>query len=287
MSIIPDLDLGPVCFESPTPLNITVAAVIILGTVVSYVPQYVAIVRKKSSEGLNTLMLTIALAGSFLTATNSGILKWNLVSCCQNLGVGECVLNNLATEQLVSALLCVLILYIIFLRYFPMHPSVTQTREKRVRERLIAWILFIVTDVIGIFIAVLAGVLYYNVNLSPNILSHYAETLGYLSALGILIQWSPQIWTTWKLQSAGCLSLVMLCIQMPGALLVVFFQGILNHAHFTTWAPYILGAIQQTILIVMIIIFYLRDKRRLKTDPTNYHNSAEAQPLIVTKSDSE
>jgi len=47
----------------------------------------------------------------------------------------------------------------------------------------------------------------------------------------------------------------MLLLQMPGAVLVVYFQGVVNHGDWTTWVPYVAQAIQQTILIALSIAF--------------------------------
>jgi len=52
----------------------------------------------------------------------------------------------------------------------------------------------------------------------------------------------------------------MLMIQIPGALLVIIFQGLLNHADITTWGPYLISGIQQMILVVMCIIFRQKTK---------------------------
>jgi len=72
----------------------------------------------------------------------------------------------------------------------------------------------------------------------------------------------------------------MLMIQIPGALLVIIFQGLLNHADITTvcccfrsqvlfdflidnfsqWGPYLISGTQQMILVVMCIIFRQKTK---------------------------
>jgi len=133
--------------------------------------------------------------------------------------------------------------------------------------------IFFAINIAGISLSVLGGVLYYNIELSSTTLSDYAETLGMISSIGMILQWAPQIFTTVKNKSAGNLSLLMLCIQMPGALLVVFFQGFLNHAHYTTWFPYTFSALQMMILIILILVFWIRDKKRKAP-------STEFEPLI-------
>jgi len=64
----------------------------------------------------------------------------------------------------------------------------------------------------------------------------------------------------------------MLALQMPGAIVVSFYQGVLNHADFSTWAPYVLTAIQQAILIVMLVVFMIRDRRKRNRTASGYVN---------------
>jgi len=73
-----------------------------------------------------------------------------------------------------------------------------------------------------------------------------------------------QIYTTWQLGHEGSLSMVMLWLQMPGNLLVIFFQGILNRSDISTWAPYFFQFIQQIVLLAMCYFFKL--KRAIATD---------------------
>jgi len=251
----------PICYTSPSTANLIVALVLVIGIISSYFPQYISIVRRKSSDGLDIIMLSISLLSAYFTASNSGILKWPLVTCCQDLRFGECVLNNLATEQLIASLICVFVLFSLYLAYFRVEPTEKETRGSRLRLKKIHWAVFLASNFVGLFVSILAGILYYNLNFSSTVLSRYANVLGVMSGVGVVFQWGPQIITTWRMQDPGCLSLGMLCLQMPGALLVAFFQGVLNHASWTTWVPYIVGAAQQTVLIVMIAFFWF--KRRL------------------------
>jgi hypothetical protein len=50
----------------------------------------------------------------------------------------------------------------------------------------------------------------------------------------------------------------MLWLQMPGNLLVIFFQGILNRSDISTWAPYAFQFIQQIGLLVLCYIFKIK-----------------------------
>lgn len=90
-----------------------------------------------------------------------------------------------------------------------------------------------------------------------------AQWIGFLLGLAgtacVIVQWTPQIWTTWKLKAVGSLSLLMLLIQLPGTLIVIYFQGFVNSAHWSTVLPYIVTAIQFFILIALCLFFLARD----------------------------
>jgi len=263
------------CYFEPSVVNIVVAVFLILGTMCSYIPQYIAIVKAKSSDGINFIMLAIAVTSGFLTAINSGILKWEYVVCCLDLSSSQCIKNNLATEQLISALLCSLVLYILFVVYFRTQPYYHETLESRIRGKRVSIIVFITAIVLSIILAIVCGVLYYDVHLRGTILASIAQALGIISSILMIVQWAPQIYTTYKMRSPGNLSVLMLLLQMPGALLVMFFQAILNSADVTTWAPYAFLFVEQLILVVMCSIFNIQEKRN------NNQQSSEKQRLLV------
>jgi len=276
--------LEPDCYASPSTANLIVALVLVIGIICSYFPQYISIVRRKSSDGLDIIMLSIALLSAFFTASNSGILKWPLVTCCKDLSFGECVLNNLATEQLIASLLCVFVLFCLYLKYFRVEPTENESRGARLKLKKIHIAVFLATIFVGLFVSILAGILYYNLNFSSKVLSQYANVLGIMSGICVVFQWGPQIITTWRMQDPGCLSLGMLCLQMPGALLVAFFQGVLNHASWTTWVPYLVGALNQLVLICMIVFFWIRKriaKKRLSDKPLSELDPLLAEPKPV------
>jgi len=262
------------CYFEPSVVNIVVAVFLILGTMCSYIPQYVAIVKAKSSDGINFIMLAIAVTSGFLTAINSGILKWESAVCCLDLSTSQCIKNNLATEQLISALLCSLVLYTLFVVYYRTTPFYDETLQSRVRGKWITIIVFITIIVLSIILAIICGVLYYDIHLRGTVLANIAQALGIISSILMIVQWAPQIYTTYKMRSPGNLSILMLLLQMPGALLVMFFQAILNSADVTTWAPYAFLFVEQLILVVMCSIFNIQNRSK------NQQNS-EKQRLLV------
>jgi uncharacterized protein with PQ loop repeat len=54
----------------------------------------------------------------------------------------------------------------------------------------------------------------------------FGAALGGVSSITSILMWLPQIVYTIRNRDGGSLSLVMLCIQMPGNLAAVYFQGL-------------------------------------------------------------
>ena len=52
---------------------------------------------------------------------------------------------------------------------------------------------------------------------APQYLQSFANTLGILSTILAIIQYFPQIYTTWVLRRVASLSIPMMCIQTPGS----------------------------------------------------------------------
>jgi uncharacterized protein with PQ loop repeat len=256
----------PLCFTNPSFISIFLACFLMVGTIVSYVPQYVAIIRARSSEGLSFLMLGLSLESSCLTAINSGILWWGSVTCCAEISVGECLLNNLPTEQLTVSLLCYLVLFVLYLFYFRVDPTPNETMHERMRERRKAYLVFAGVLISSIALSVVAGVLYYNLNYSPKTLGYFAMGLGIISAVCMILMWAPQIVETWRRQDQGQLSSIMLLLQLPGALLVVVFQGVVNQASWTTWVPYVFGFIQMFVLLMILIWLWFKKRRQRREE---------------------
>ncbi|KAI9651782.1 MAG: hypothetical protein M1831_007598 [Alyxoria varia] len=97
----------------------------------------------------------------------------------------------------------------------------------------------------------------------PAKLHSWAVVLGIFAALLSSVQYVPQIYTTWKLQHVGSLSIPMMCIQTPGGF--VFAASLaarLGTAGWSAWSVYLILGTLQGVLLVMAIYFEVRDRRK-------------------------
>jgi len=95
----------------------------------------------------------------------------------------------------------------------------------------------------------------------PNTIELWAGFLGLTSATLAVIQYAPQIYTTWKLKHVGALSIPMMCIQTPGAILMVTNLAIRPGTNWTSWAPYAAAGIMQGCLLALCFVWKARQRR--------------------------
>ncbi len=100
---------------------------------------------------------------------------------------------------------------------------------------------------------------------TPSHLSTWAHFLGILGTVLAGIQYLPQIWTTWKLQAVGSLSIPMMCIQTPGSFVWVgSLAARFGWEGWSTWGIFLVTGVLQGILLVMAVGFEVREWRKMK-----------------------
>ncbi|KAG6884622.1 hypothetical protein C0993_009451 [Termitomyces sp. T159_Od127] len=94
-----------------------------------------------------------------------------------------------------------------------------------------------------------------------DILSKWATFLGVSSALLAAIQYAPQLIHTYRAKIVGALSIPMMCIQSPGAILMVLSIALRPGTNWTSWITFAVSGIMQGSLLAMCIIFHFRQRR--------------------------
>jgi len=265
---------GIVCYDAPSIFTISMACFLIVASIGSYIPQWWAIFAARSSTGLSFLSLSFGYFSGMLTLINTGILHWDRILCCQKnpeLHYYQCLGNNLLSIQVACSPLCLCLLYLLYLYYFETEGQVVDSSliavdvtldpdlfALRLNEYFWALMSFMFVSCCSILAAASAYFLYYGGLADAENVFLYAKALGILSAILVLFQWTPQIWTTFQMGRAGVLSLPFLLIQAPGSFLIVGFQ-ISAKADWTTWVPYLVAGAEQMVLIGLLLFFHLRN----------------------------
>lgn len=99
--------------------------------------------------------------------------------------------------------------------------------------------------------------------LAPQHLQSWANALGILATLLAAVQFIPQLFTTWRLQAAGSLSIPTMCIQTPGSFVwAASLAERLGPAGWSLWGIYMVTGCLQGGVLGMCVYFELRERRR-------------------------
>lgn len=152
---------------------------------------------------------------------------------------------------------------LLFLNFFPRATSHRPLSHTASTHRLALSVTLVCLLHLFLTILVSVMVLYF----APAHLSTLAAILGILATILAAIQYLPQIYTTWRLQKVGSLSIPMMCIQTPGSFVwVASLAARLGWAGWSTWGIYAATGCLQGVLLVMAIGFEIREWRKRKSD---------------------
>lgn len=120
--------------------------------------------------------------------------------------------------------------------------------------------LFGIFSLIGflVFFIIISGVgVLFSVHLGPcaNPTLYLAKSLGIFAAMLTVIEWAPQIWTTFWTKAARTLSLPMVCVFAPGTLVGAGFMIFVSKDTWSTWLPQLVSGIQLFILLGLLFYF--------------------------------
>lgn len=135
----------------------------------------------------------------------------------------------------------------------------------------------------AVFIFVISNVILFR---APNHLQAWANFLGIFATILAGVQFIPQLFTTWRLQAVGSLSIPSMCIQTPGSF--VFAGSLakrLGPSGWSSWGIYLVTGCLQGGLLVMSIFFELKERKRRKEGDGIVGNGHEGQNGQIEEDD--
>ncbi|KAJ5888083.1 hypothetical protein N7495_008124 [Penicillium taxi] len=245
---------------SPGWFQPTLSVLIIIGILVSYLPQHLRIISLRSSFGISPYFILLGTTSG--TSAFANILTFPKtaqdVSCCQEISGLACFSGMLGVFQVGMQWLCFFSILLLFVIYFPRATSPTDPSSPvssapigpTYRTALVIAAICILHAVITVIISAAFAIR------RPEALSAWANFLGILSAILASVQYFPQIYTTLLLRRVGSLSIPMMCIQTPGSLIwaasLAAREGIQG---WSVWGVLLVTASLQGTLLVMAIYF--------------------------------
>ena len=208
---------------------------LILGSFISFIPQYYRIWSRESVDGVNEYMVILGYFSCLFTVDGYAVLNKHMFNNCNN----DCYDFYLSFIQLLSPLICYIILYAVFYYY---HDNF----HRDIRLRLYCVI------IITLIFSLVSGLINSNLEM-------FTDMMGIFSAITSVLMWIPQIRTSIKLGGAGSLSVLALSIHALGCLLTIICQVISSHQKIILLAGYIIGFCLETFLVLWLLC-----KRRLQ-----------------------
>jgi len=282
---------------------------LICGVFVSWGSQHMAIIRRKSSKGISWMTMLLANISTSCNTINVILEDFDTtIRCCGIFGSVHCNEQLLSTYQIASGWVNSIFVFFLILYYFPVEftieeqivnvtavtplnssdTSVSTYDETFEKSKIImkptnqvskrrATISFIMYILICLFLFPAIGVLLYAKygGASNSVTLSFAFALGIIATVANVLQYTPQIIKTLIEKEVGSLSIVMLLLQAPGSFMVVVFQLFFYHENVSTWLPFFITGIQQIILLVICIVFEIRNRRRKPSE--------EKEPLLTPK----
>ncbi|KAM6501043.1 hypothetical protein JOM56_004057 [Amanita muscaria] len=272
------------------------------GLIISYAPQHYRIINKGTSIGLSPWFLLLGSTSAAAGMFNMMTLQWNILRCCRVLPLGNCIELSAGVVQVGLQWLLFTMILVLYMKYYPSELKyeveaygIRGSDQQLLRKRdqwqtsiLLTWIVALH------FIIVFATTVYLlsNKTLSPTdpSISTWATFLGVSSAILAAIQYAPQLAYTFNIKLVGALSIPMMMIQTPGAILMVLSIALRPGTNWTSWITFAVAGIMQGSLLVMCLAWKVR-QRRLGVDDFGQKSGVvapaeaivdEATPLLLS-----
>ncbi len=224
--------------------NIIVIGILIsLGIIITYLPQYYKMRRNQSVYGISMWMLFLGNVANYTNFIGALLSEWKYIHCCSQVSSKSCntVLSPLI--QMAIPWLCISIYYCLYIYYQRLNLDYQTSVELLIFKSYFGIVVLIIGTIIGIILSFLDPF--------DSGIAIAGDVFNIISAICCVIQWAPQIKTTYQLKNIGTISLISLGLQAPGSFAIFYYQDVYYKGNLSIGVPYLVAGIQQTILFIM------------------------------------
>lgn len=247
-------------FRSPSIFGTTIAIILAVGIAVSYVPQHVKIVQRKTAEGISTLFLLLGTTSGISAFANLTLLSSISIGCCyQGLSLFECFAGQLGVIQVGTQAICASLILVL---------CVYCTKNSRFQDPQQYLEILKTYHVCIVYVVVHVLLVVYTLAFAKSWLYPLANVFGILSTVLASLQYFPQIYTIYKLKHPGSLSITMMCMQTPGGFVWAVSLMLNPGAIWSSWLPYLTAAVLQGVLLLLCMYYYKRYPDKMAEDET-------------------
>ncbi|RKF61034.1 Uncharacterized protein C4C5.03 [Erysiphe neolycopersici] len=239
-------------------VNLVLSIFILLGILVSYLSQHYRIISRRTSEGISPFFILLGATSGTCALANVLTLPASRddISCCNIVTLFECTAGLLGILQIFVQWLCFSIIVLLFLVFFPQDSEISEEDVSFKYTRKTAGVVASICLSHALVVLIISTCL---LLFRPSYLGAWADFLGVLAAVLSIIQYLPQLWTTWTLGHVGSLSIPMMLIQTPGSFVWAGSLAVrLGTDGWSTWGVFLMTGCLQGSLLVMGVYYELR-----------------------------
>ncbi|KAJ5076996.1 pq loop repeat protein [Anaeramoeba ignava] len=262
-------------FVKMSGVQIALGICVALGSVGSYIPQWIKIFRKNSVVGISVFTIFLTTINQFLSTVNVSIFRFPVLLGCSQYGFHQCGSALLGFIQIVGLWLIYFPIFQLFLLYHGLDSNQNPLTDKKLKkEYLLAWILYIIVIVLDLVLVFVSVYTIAKLGACNSKTRMFAKFIGYIGSFNNFFQYLPQIYKTYKMKTAGSYSIPTLLIQAPGGLVNVYFLAFVAKENISTWLTYFCADIQQWVLLILLLYYFFKEKKQLKIKK-NLENQSE------------
>ncbi|KAH0569246.1 hypothetical protein GP486_000002 [Trichoglossum hirsutum] len=251
---------------SPGYTNLAVSILLLIGILVSYLPQHYRIISRRSSEGISPYFVLLGTTSGTAAFANILILSREELRCCRTITGFECFAGSLGVAQVGMQWTCFAVILVLFVIFFPRDapPDIRRANYNTTPSPSFKTALGVA--VICVLHAIATGaVSIYFLNFRPSRLIWWANLLGIIATILASIQYFPQLWTTFRLKHVGSLSIPMMLLQTPGSFVwAASLFARLGIDGWSAWGIYMVTGCLQGTLLGMAIHYEIEERKKLK-----------------------
>lgn len=221
------------------------SVVIIVGIVVTFLPQQVRIVRKRSSLGISPYFVLLGITSVLAQLINILILQIPVLKGCRS-GSETCLSDLLGAIQVGVLGLSWMVNFILFLVYYPRPWRGTSEGEQVIGcIRLSFYFL--------LFCAILVVPTFLFAGFESRWTRLVGQFFGLVCTVLSCIQYVPQLVRTWITQRVGALSVLTLAIQAPGSFFFAYTLATRPSTDISTWGSFFISGCFQVMLVILCL----------------------------------
>ncbi|KAH8809052.1 hypothetical protein F5884DRAFT_794317 [Xylogone sp. PMI_703] len=247
--------------QSVSYLNLAISVVILLGILVSYLPQHHRIISRATSEGISPYFVLLGTTSSTSAFANILVQPASRadVACCKTVSAFECAAGLLGIAQVGVQWFCFWVILLLFLIFFPREPALPYNTDVKQHTWRTAVSVAITCVIHLLIVLVVSSVLVLG---HPDRLGLWANILGVMGSILAGTQYLPQIWMTYHLRHVGSLSIPTMLIQAPGSFVWAgSLAARLGWEGWSTWSILLFTGMLQVCLLSMGIYFEVKARQ--------------------------